>query len=160
MKITLDKRDKIWEAISICILMCNAALLAISMPGLPDVVPIHFSGSGVANGFGSKHTLWLIFAISIPMYVFLTWLSFNPQFHKNRMTENNMEEQKRLTSKMARTVKAFILLVFFIISIFMVQTAQGNWTKLFPYLFIVIFGLIIPPCLYYVVKISNVQSQA
>lgn len=73
---------------------------------------------------------------------------------------NKLEEQKHHTSIRARTVKVFALLVFFILCIFMVQTAQGNLTKQISYLFIVMFGIIIPPCLYYAIKVSKVQSWA
>ncbi len=157
MKITLDKNDKIWETVSLLLLLGQALLIALTLPSLPDKVAIHFNGSGEANGWGNKNTLWVSFAISLVIYALMTFISLRPGLYKSRMTKNNIEEQYKLTSKMARTVKAFILLALIGLTIFMLMTAQGKWTGQIPFLFLIFFGLVIPPCIYYAVKISRVQ---
>jgi len=157
IKIPLDKNDRIWEAISIILLVTNALLIALTLPSLPDTVAIHFDGSGQANGWGHKNTLWLVFGIALLVYAIMTFISLKPGLYKSRMTKNNIDEQYRLTSKMARTVKAFILLAFIGLTTFMLMTAQGKWTGQIPFLFLIFFVLVIPPCLYYAVKISRVQ---
>ncbi|MCD6020101.1 MAG: hypothetical protein K0S53_3222 [Bacteroidetes bacterium] len=157
MKTTLDKNDKIWEAVSITLLLINMLLIAFTLPSLPDTVPIHFNFAGKADGWGNKHMLWLVFVVMLPIYAIFTYLSFNPGFYRSRMTEKNLEEQYRITSKMARTVKAFILLAFVFLTLFVLKSAQGLWQEQIPFLFLIFFGLIIPPCLYYAVKISRIQ---
>jgi uncharacterized membrane protein len=137
LKATLDKNDKIWEVISIVLLIINAMLIAFTLPSLPDTVPIHFNFAGKADGWGSKNVLWLIFVVVLPIYAMFTYLSFNPGFYRSRMTERNIEEQYRITSKMARTVKAFILLAFIGLTAFMLKTAQGQWTEQIPFLFLI-----------------------
>ena len=157
MKITLDKKDKIWEAISVLLLVTNALLIALTLPSLPDNVAIHFNGSGQANGWGHKNVLWLAFGIALSLYAIMTFISYRPGLYKSRMTKNNIEEQYKMTSEMARTVKAFILLACIGLTTFMLMTAQGKWTEQIPFLFLIFFGLVIPPCLYYAVKISRIQ---
>ena len=87
----------------------------------------------------------------------MTFVSYRPGIYKWRMTENNVEQQYILTSKMARTVKAFMILAFIVLTIFLLMNAQGLWTDLTPFLFIILFTLIISPCLYYAVKFSKVR---
>lgn len=157
MKTKLDKSDKIWEAVSVILLLMNALLIAFTLPSLPDTIPIHFNFSGEADGWGNKNTLWLVFVVELPIYAMFTYLSFNSGFYRSRMTEKNLAEQYRITSKMARTVKAFILLAFIFLTLFVLKSAQGQWQQQIPFLFLIFFGLIIPPCLYYAVKISKVQ---
>lgn len=101
--------------------------------------------------------LWITFGLSILMYAFMTFVSYRPGIYKWRMTENNVEQQYILTSKMARTVKAFMILAFIVLTIFLLMNAQGLWTDLTPFLFIILFTLIISPCLYYAVKFSKVR---
>lgn len=157
MKITLDKNDKIWETISLLLLLTQALIIGLTLPSLPNTVAIHFNGAGQADGWGNKNTLWLSLGLSILVYAFLTFVSYRPGLYKSRMTKNNLDEQYRLTSKMARTVKSFILLAFIALTTFMLMTAQGKWTGLIPFLFLIFFALVIPPCIYYAIKISRVQ---
>jgi uncharacterized membrane protein len=157
MKITLDKYDKIWEAISILSLLTIAVLIAFTLSTLPDTIPIHFNFQGKADGFGSKYTLWLLFGIAVLMYATFTFISFRPELYKSRMTENNLEEQYKLTAKMTRTTKMYILLFFVILTLFILQAAQGKWTEQIPFLILIFFALILPPTFYYLIKLSKVR---
>lgn len=155
MKIELDRNDKISEVVSIKLILINALLLILILPSLPENG--HFNEGSTLNGFESKSGFWVAFALALGLYVVITVISLKPELYKSRMTKNNLEEQYKLTSKMARTLKVFILLAFCILFIFMLQSARGLWIEAQPYLFILFFGLIISPCLYYAVKISKVQ---
>jgi uncharacterized membrane protein len=157
MKTKLERIDWIWEIISVLLLIANALLIALSLPNMPDIVPIHFNGSGEANGWGSKNMIWIAFGLALPIYALLTFISFKPGLYRSRMTEKNLDEQYRLTSKMARTVKAFASLAFCVLTLFMIMAGQGKWQKQIPLLLIIFFVLIIPPCIYYAIKISRVQ---
>ena len=157
MKISLDKYDKIWEAISILLLLTIVIVITYSLPSLPDTIPIHFDFEGKADGFGSKYMLWTVFGIALLMYTIFTIISRRPGLYKSRMTENNIEEQYILTAKMTRTMKMYILIFFVILSFFMVQTAQGQWTEYTPFLILIIFALILPPTFYYLIKLSKVR---
>lgn len=157
MKITLDKIDKIWEAVAFLLLAVNALIIAITVPTLPDIIPVHFDGAGKVDNYGSKYILWVLFVIAVFVYSLMTVISFNPGLYKSRMTENNIEEQYILTAKMTRTVKTFINLFFVIITVFVLQSVQGKGTEYAPYLFLLVFPLILIPTLYYVVKLGKVR---
>jgi len=157
MKIPPDKYDKIWETISIILLLAHALLLVWALPLLPERVAVHFDFSGRADGWGNKNTLWYMFLIAVLFYGLMTYISFRPDLYHSRMTKNNLNEQFRLTSKMVRTVKAFILLAFICLTIFMFKTAQGKWTEAIPLLVLIFLVIIIIPCIYYAVKISRIR---
>ncbi|PBQ31697.1 hypothetical protein CNR22_07915 [Sphingobacteriaceae bacterium] len=156
MKIELDRSDKISEVISALLLFVNALLLILILPTLPDTNG-HFNELSTVNGFHTKNGFWGAFAIALLFYILMTVVSFTPGLYKSRMTKNNVKEQYRLTSKMARNIKPFTLLAFIVMTIFMLQSARGKWIDEQPLLFLVFFGLLISPCLYYAVKLSKIQ---
>lgn len=157
MKIALDKYDKIWEAISISFLLTIAALITFTLPTLPDTIPIHFNFQGKADGFGSKYILWLVFGLAFLTYSIFTIISLRPGLYKSRMTENNIEEQYKLTAKMTRATKMYILLFFVLLTIFMLQATQGKWMEHVPYLILIFFVLILTPTFYYLIKLIKVR---
>jgi uncharacterized membrane protein len=154
---SLDKSDKIWETISLLLLITNILIIVFSLPKLPDIIPIHFNLAGEANGWGSKNTLWIMFAITIPMYALLTFISGKPELYRSRMSENNMEEQLRLTSKMTRIMKTVVLLIFVMVTVFMVQTAQGKWQEQIVWTLPIILTLIFAPTCYYLLNLAKLR---
>jgi uncharacterized membrane protein len=153
----LDKKDRIWEIISLFLLLIQAFIIAAAIPGLPETVAVHFNSAGNPNGWGSKYLLALPFLISLFMYGLFTLISLRPGLYRSRMTEKNLETQYQLTSKSARTLKALVLLAIICFTVFFVQAVQGRWLGVFPFLFLVMFPLIIVPALYYTIKISKIQ---
>ncbi|WP_291150673.1 DUF1648 domain-containing protein [Flavobacterium sp. UBA7680] len=157
MKIKGNKNDKIWESIALLLLAINALIIAVTVPILPDIIPIHFDSTGKVDNYGSKYILWVLFVIAVFVYSLMTVISFNPGLYKSRMTGNNIEEQYRLTAKMTRTVKTFVNLFFVIVTVFVLQSVQGKDTEYSLYLFLLSFPLIMIPTLYYVVKLGKVR---
>ena len=68
MKIKLDAADKILEAVALIAVLGNALMIAISIQGLPDIIPNHFDLKGTPNQFGSKNSLWAVVAVSVFIY--------------------------------------------------------------------------------------------
>ena len=48
------------QLISLLLLAFSFFLIRTSIPSLPAVIPTHFNAAGVANGWGSPNTLWLL----------------------------------------------------------------------------------------------------
>ena len=60
------------EVIAVAGLLFAAAVVADFYSRLPERIATHFSGSGVANGFGAKGTLWVLVAIAALLYAVLS----------------------------------------------------------------------------------------
>ncbi|MBP7809438.1 MAG: DUF1648 domain-containing protein [Bacteroidia bacterium] len=153
MKVKLDTADKVSEVISIAFILSSVCLVCFSLPKLPDVVPIHFNLSGQPDGYGSKYTLIVVSLIALPIYALMTYLSLHPKFYEYRMNKNMpLEEQYKMSSKMARSIKLVLMPLFFAITFFMLKsakeksigTAEMIWLSLFiPLIFSVIIYWIV-----------------
>jgi len=154
MKIKLDTTDNISEFVSASIILSSLCLICFSLPKLPDTVPIHFNFSGEPDNYGSKYMLLLGPFIAFPIYALMTYLSLHPEFYEYRMNKSvPLEEQYKMTSKMARSIKLILMPLFFVITLFMLKSAKeksiGTSEMIWLSLFIpLIFGVII----YWVVK--------
>jgi hypothetical protein len=153
----LDTKDKIAEIVSIIFLLGTAVIICLAMPALPSIVPIHFNFDGEADGFGSKYMIWIIFGISLVIYIGLSLISKYPGLYKNRMREKNIEQQYILTAKMCRTLKVIILFFFTLLSYCMVQTAQLKFIRYSSLLIVLPFVLLFPTMIYYLFKLSKVR---
>jgi uncharacterized membrane protein len=157
MRPELDLKDKISETMSALFLFTNAALLVLTLPSLPETIPIHFNSAGETDGYGSKYITWIIFSISLSIYVGLTLLSMFPRLYNNRITERNREEQYRMTGKMIRTLKAMILCFFALTTFFILQNAQFKMMEYSKYLILILFLLIFPVTIYYLIKLGRIR---
>ena len=158
MKIKLDTADKISEVISVLLLLVSVLIVALSISGLPDIVPVHFNLKGVPNRYGSKHFLWIGPAIASFMYVGFSILAKYPQVYSFRYTPTNIEEQYRVTSKMVRGIKAGMLFFFVVLTFILVQSAQLKMIEyavvwLVPLILVIIFGNVI----YYTIRWSKIK---
>lgn len=94
-----------------------ALLLAVvHFPELPDQIPTHFNGNGVADGFGSKFTIFVLPGLSVVMALGLIVLSQYPhQFNymKNITPENAPFEYRkaRTTLRVTNALTALMLLI-------------------------------------------------
>lgn len=127
MKTKLDTTDKIFEAIAIISVLANAAIIAISMPGLPDIVPTHFDFNGTPNQYGSKNTLWITVAVSVFIYMLTGIISMFPESFNYPSQKNDKESQYKLGAKLIRSLKASVLLFITIVTFVVIQsTKSGN----------------------------------
>lgn len=78
---------------------------------LPDKIPIHYSITGEADGFGSKELIWILPALGCLLYAMLTLLARNP--HKLRypvvITAENRDRQFINMIALLRFIKLFIV---------------------------------------------------
>lgn len=157
MKIQPDTKDKIIELICLLLLLTSALIIGLTLPSLPDIVPIHFNFAGEPDGYGSKYMIWAIFGVSVVVYIGLTLLSRFPGLYKNRITVKNVEEQYRLTVKMVRALKVILLFFFTLIAYLMTQTAQLKMTEYSNFIVLFPFVLIFPTIIYYLIKLGKVR---
>lgn len=52
--------------------------ILVRYPSLPEVVPVHFSFSGAADGFGSRSSMLWLAGVMLAISVLMAWLSTKP----------------------------------------------------------------------------------
>jgi hypothetical protein len=70
--------DYLLRFLSPSVLVFCIAYLCWNLPTLPNIVPIHFDGSGKPDGWGSKHTLWFLPALLTGLHGLFHWLLKHP----------------------------------------------------------------------------------
>lgn len=129
MKIKLDTADKVLEAVALISVLANAAIIVISFPGLPDIIPNHFDLSGAPNHYGSKNTMWIMVAVSVFIYTITGLASMYPESFNYPSQKNDKESQYKLGAKLMRSLKAGILLFITIVTCVIIQSAKTGTAK-------------------------------
>jgi uncharacterized membrane protein len=154
IKIALTRGDRILERAGFFLLIVMWILALIIYFNSPAIIPIHFNGSGEANGFGDKVTL--LFLPLIPTVIFLGLTKLNKYPHLFNyavtITEENAAKQYINATRMIRVLKTSVVLVFTIDMLF-TNPAILNISKELGSLFLPLtLGLLFVPLVFYVIK--------
>ncbi len=115
------------ETLAIVGLMLHALLILGAWNLLPASIPVHYNLAGEANAWGDRSNLFLLFGLSILVYLGLTWLGRYP--HKFnypwQVTADKAERQYNLARNFLRAVKCEIVWLFAIISLQTIGISLG-----------------------------------
>lgn len=128
-------------------------LLLIGLPSfhfanLPDTIPTHFNGKGVADGYGSKNTLLMLPIMGTIMCIGLFALNRVPHIfnYPVEITEENAEKQYRNGTALIRWLNLIIVWSFSFIVWRVIDSATQGEGSLGPYFLpvflVAIFGTI------------------
>ena len=115
-KITLQQKpiDKLLKGISIVILLFGVGYLILKYNTLPNVIPVHFNGSGIPDRWASKWQLWLLPLISTILLLGLFYLMRFP--HKlnylQTITQDNALKQYTLAVRLLQLLTLYIQVLF------------------------------------------------
>jgi len=154
---TYDGFDIVAEVIAAILLIGQAIFIYFSLSILPDIIPNHFNGDGIPNGHGSKYTICGPFLFSVILFVALTVLSRYPHLYKSRMQKNNRTAEYKLGVKVILTLKPILMSVFFLITYFMIQTAQLKLTAYLNYLLGAILLIIFCHVIYWLIRFTKLN---
>ena len=157
MKIKLDAADKILEAVALISVISTATIIAISFPGLPDIIPNHFNFDGVPNHYGSKNSLWATIAVSVFLYVIIGLTSMYPESFNYPSQKNDKESQYKLGSKLVRSLKASILISIMIVSWVEIQSAKSGTAKGAAWLIALILGVVFGNLIWFAIKWRKIK---
>jgi uncharacterized membrane protein len=117
---------------------------------LPQIIPTHYGLNGIADGYGSKKTLFLIPSIVTLIVMGLRWLNRYP--HKfNYMaaiTVENAEKQYRMATRLIRYLQFIIAVLFTYIVIKTVQDAYVKQSKLDIWFVFILMAAVFVPTVY------------
>jgi uncharacterized membrane protein len=161
IKISLTYIDWLTELTSFVMLVILVSLPLIYRNSLPERIPVHFDINGVANGFGTRSSLWILPLTGVFTYLLLTIVSRFPEIYNFpvKITEVNALVQYRLATRFIRLLKTVILVLFLFLCYKTISLAMGKTSGLgkafLPVFLILTFGSVI---FYLVYALNNRKS--
>lgn len=132
-KIKLEKTefDVLIDCANLIVLTVYLSYIFLQFQQLPETIPTHFNAEGIADGFGSKFSIWILPFIAFLIVVGFKILNNYPhQFnYLVKITEENAPRQYQLGTRIIRFTAFYILLLFFYISYATISTAKHNETN-------------------------------
>jgi uncharacterized membrane protein len=95
---------------------------------LPAVIPTHFGFSGQADDWSGKKWLLLLPALTLVLYIGLTWLRRYPQKfnYQRQITKRNADRQYYFAASLVDILKAELMWLFAIITWQAIRVALGQ----------------------------------
>jgi len=125
-------------------LIVMVGVVAMHYGALPQVIPTHFDGAGVADGWGSKSMVWFVVGIGCFTYVMMMLASFFPSLISMPVSRERMVAAQPIAIEMIGWVKVEATWIFAWISWMTVSVALGRSTGLgvwfLPVTTVAIFG--------------------
>ena len=127
LKLELTRFDRILEYAGWLGLLIVWLYTLINYAELPGTIPVHFNITGEADRFGDKINILILPVVATVIFIALTYLNKFP--HKLnypvRITQENALTQYTFATRLVRTVKTLIVLIFGLIIYRTIQTAHG-----------------------------------
>ncbi|MFP3904182.1 MAG: DUF1648 domain-containing protein [Armatimonadota bacterium] len=95
---------------------------------IPETIPVHFNLQGNPDAWGSKSTLGAMPLVAGLMYLFMSYFGARPRManYPWEITEDNAEDQYRLTRELIIWLKLETMAIFALIIWSMVRAAAGT----------------------------------
>ncbi len=128
IKVPFKTVDIIIEFTSITLLVLMWSYCVVNYFDLPDTIATHFNATGEPDGYGSKHTVWIIPIVATVMYVGLFVLNKYPHIHNYmvNITEDNALKNYRFSTRTVRIVNFLCVLLMTYITYMIVESAFGK----------------------------------
>lgn len=154
LKIKNTPTDNLVEAIGWFTLIALWFVTLTSYANLPQTIPTHYNAAGVADGYGSKTSIFGLPIIATLLFVVLTILNKFPHAfnYLTPITNQNALEQYTNATKLIRYLKLGVVFIFFIIDYKTIQHATGETIGLGSWFLPVSLAIVFIPLLYFILK--------
>lgn len=161
IKLQLSSTDKTVEAIGWMIILATWILVLVYYSKLPETIPIHYNGSGVADGFGKKINILTLPIVSTILFVGLTVLNNYPYLYNytSTISEENAYYQYTNATRLIRYMKLAIAIIFGYLVFMTIQNAKGNADGLGVLFLPFTMGLLFIPIFYFLIKSSKTPPE-
>jgi uncharacterized membrane protein len=124
--------DWVLEIIALLLILGYFGYLLYYYPKLPATIPSHFNGSGEADGYSDRGTIWALPGIALFTYLLLTVVARAPHTFNftQKITPQNALYQYTLALRLIRSIKVLTTCIFLAISFAMVSMATKQTTGL------------------------------
>jgi uncharacterized membrane protein len=155
-KITLKLStiDLSFEILGWCLLVAVWILILTNYSSLPNTIPTHYNGTGQVDGFGGKSNILALPIISTILYIGLTILNRYPHIfnYPVKITQENAFRQYTTVTRLIRTLKFSIVLIFGFLVFKTIQNTKGETDGLEIWILPFTLALIIIPIIYFLIK--------
>lgn len=157
LKLELTKIDKIVEIMGWLLICANWALVINTYKSLPNIIPTHYNGAGLADGFGDKSMIFTLPLVATVLFVGLTILNRFPHIfnYPTDISTNNALKQYTNATRLIRYLKVIFVVIFGLISYQTIKHAKGQTEALGVWFLPLTLGLIFIPIIYFLIKLSR-----
>ena len=159
LHLKLTKLDQLLELLGWSLIALIWIMTFISFNNLPDIIPIHYNSSFVADGYGSKYYLLILPIISTLLFIGITILNFYPHTfnYPVKITEDNKLLQYRNITRMNRVLKVSIVIALGVIEFITIYYPKGQINIIGVWFMPLFIGLIFIPLIYFVYRSFTIK---
>ena len=157
VKIKTTRTDKIIEIIACTALIALWIFIYIIYQKLHEIIPTHFDGSGKADGYGEKESVFLSAGICTVIFIGMSFLQKKVR-HFNFLTEitpENAMRQYTFAIKMVRMLKLSIVIVFGLIEFHTYKASLGMDPASGKFIILATLALVYIPIFYFLIQSSK-----
>lgn len=149
-KITIEKtsNEKVLEILVFGTVAGIWLMTLLRYPALPERIPIHFDGSGVINGWGSKSTIFLLPVIATFIAVLLYYVRKHPEWYNYpvKVTPENAQALYMSSSRVLSWINYIVILLFAVIQMRLLDAARNHATpNYFALIWVLVAALVVLP---------------
>jgi uncharacterized membrane protein len=151
IKIRLSFADRLMEYAGWLLLLALWVFTLINYSGLPRIIPTHFNVAGQPDSYGSRLTILSLPLIGTFVYVGLTILNNYPHIfnYAVTITPENALRQYTIATKMIRSLKLSIIIIFSMMTFFVFRSATERSGGLGVWFLPFTLGILFIPLLYF-----------
>ncbi|MGI6360741.1 MAG: DUF1648 domain-containing protein [Bacillota bacterium] len=152
LKIPRSNLDIALELLSLAGILVLMAIFFINWPTIPSEIPMHFTGDGSVDTWGSKNFLWLFLLLAVGLYIGLLLGGRKPHLfnYSIPITEDNAEHIYKGSVLFFNIVKSILMWIFVVILNAMIKTSLGETVYLGAWMIILISILAITMIAFFV----------
>lgn len=160
-KINLTTTDKVLETLGWIALIASWIMTVASYSNLSTTIPIHYNGTGRADGFGYKIYIFVLPLVATLLFIGLTILNKFPHLfnYPTPITSDNILQQYTHATRLVRYLKCIIAILAGLIIFFIIQN-RGQTNGLGVWFLLLTLVLFLIPAIYLFVKQPNRQNNA
>ncbi|GEM54711.1 hypothetical protein B0A58_01020 [Flavobacterium branchiophilum NBRC 15030 = ATCC 35035] len=140
----LNPTEQMIEVLGFILLLAYCSTIYISYHKLPAKIPIHYNIKGEIDHYGSKNTIFILPFIAILLYILPLILN-----KKNKDKDLDTFENDVNIDKLVRFVKIIIIIIFFSIDYFTIESALGKSQGLGKWFLMIMCGILLIPIVYF-----------
>lgn len=159
LKIVLTITDAIIELVGWFLIVAVWGFTLSNYQSLPNTIPIHYNGAGVADGFGDKWIILTLPFLATVIFIGLTVLNKYPHIfnYPTEITKDNALSQYRNATRLIRYLKVIIVVIFGLIAYQTISQANGLSEGLGVWFLPLTIGLVFMPIIFYLVRSTRSQ---
>lgn len=157
LKVTLFATDWIIEIFAVVALLAIWIVVALNYGNLPTEIPTHYNGSGEADGYSHKNEIFALPIVTTIIFAAMTIINQFPHIfnYPTAITHENAAQQYKFMTRMIRFLKLSIAVIFLMIVLGTVATANEILKGLGKWFLPFVMALIFIPMLYFIIRLSR-----